>query len=230
MTPWEIAKYLIDCKKDIDNIMFIAENVRSISNLNLKSILDSRLRDFYIKIRVVYDKSIKKQKQKELCKTDVVLERTLHEADKNYAHKDDDYIPSELEFAELISTLKERLEHCKELCKTCIPNITLDYVPYDRDLYRFMNCITPAVEEELQKKLFPNYTKTFNDTLGKGVKTFNDIENIKMINNPGDYGVIMECGLNFFEGLQNRQDACIRINVLFKKNIWCALKEKYKNI
>ena len=64
MTPWEIAKYLIDCKKDIDSIMFIAENVRSISNLNLKSILDSRLRDFYIKIRVVYDKSIKKQKQK----------------------------------------------------------------------------------------------------------------------------------------------------------------------
>ena len=47
-----------------------------------------------------------------------------------------------------------------------------------------------------------------------------------MINNPGDYGVIMECGLNFYEGLQNRQDACIRINVLFDKNIWCSLKNK----
>ena len=46
---WEIAKYFIDCKKDIDSIMFIAENVRQISNLNLKGILDSKLRDFYIK-------------------------------------------------------------------------------------------------------------------------------------------------------------------------------------
>ena len=226
MTPWEIAKYLIDCKKDIDSIMFISENVRSISNLNLRSILDSRLRDFYIKIRIVYDKSITKKQQKELCKSDAILERTLHEVDKNYAHKDDDYIPSEIEFTELIRTLKDRLEHCKKLCKACIPNITFDYVPYDRDLYRFMHCITPSVEIELQKKLYPNYTKTFNETLGKNVKTFHDIENIKMINNPGDYGVIMEGGLNFYEGLQNRQDACIRINVLFKENIWCSLKDK----
>ncbi len=59
MTSWEIVKYFIDCKKDIDSIMFISENVRKISNLNLRNILDSRLRDFYIKIRVVYDKSIK---------------------------------------------------------------------------------------------------------------------------------------------------------------------------
>lgn len=225
MTPWEIAKYLIDCKKDIDSIMFISENVRSISNLNLKSILDSRLRDFYIKIRVVYDKSFSKKEKIKLCQTDAVLERTLYETDKNYAHKDDNYIPSEVEFAELISTLKERLEHCKELCKSCIPNITLDYVPYDRDLYRFINCITPAVEEELQRKLYPRYTKTFNETLGKGVKTFHDIENIKMINNPGDYGVIMECGLNELEGLQNRQDACIRVNVLFNQNMWCTLRK-----
>ena len=226
MTPWEIAKYLIDCKKDIDSIMFISENVRFISNLNLRGILDSRLRDFYIKIRVVYDKSITKKQQKDLCKVDSILERTLHEVDKNYAHKDDDYIPSELEFEELISTLKERLEHCKTLCKNTVPNITLDYVSYDRDLYRFMNCITPTVEEELQRKLYPRYTKTFNETLGKEVKPFHDIENIKMINNPGDYGVIMECGLNELEGLQNRQDACIRINVLFNQNMWCALRKK----
>lgn len=225
MTNWEIAKYFIDCKKDIDSIMFIAENVRQISNLNLKGILDSKLRDFYIKIRVVYDKSVPKKIQKELCKTDSILERTLHEVDKNYAHKDDDYIPSELEFNELISTLKERLEHCKILCKESLPKVlTINYVPYDRDLYRFMNGITPNVEEELQQKLFPNYTKTFKEVMGKSYKTFNDIENIKMINNPGDYGVIMECGLNFYEGLQNRQDACIRINVLFNQNVWCHPK------
>ena len=181
MTSWEIAKYFIDCKKDIDSIIYISENVRLISNLNLKGILDSRLRDYYIKIRVVYDKSIKKSQQKELCKVDSILERTMHEADKNYAHKDDDYIPSELEFRELIDTLKQRLEHCKELCKESLPNITIDYVPYDRDLYRFINGITPKVEEELQKKLFPNYTKTFKEAMGKDYKTFSDITELLQI-------------------------------------------------
>ena len=226
MTSWEIARYFIDCKKDIDSIMFISENVRKISNLNLKSILDSRLRDYYIKIRVVYDKSIKKSTQKELCKTDQILERTLHEADKNYAHKDDDYVPTELEFRELIDTLKERLEHCKTLCKDSLPDIiTIDYVPYDRDLYRFMNCITPEKEEELQYKLFPNYKRTFEEVMGPMLKHFKDVEDIKTINNPGHYGVIMECGLNAYEGLQNRQDACIRMNVLFGENCWCSLKK-----
>lgn len=226
MTSWEIAKYFIDCKKDIDSIIFISENVRKISNLNLRNILDSRLRDFYIKIRVVYDKSIKKQVQKELCKTDNILERTLHESDKNYAHKDDDYIPTELEFKELILILKERLEHCKELCKNNIPSIiTIDYVPYDRDLYRFMNCITPDKEIELQEKLFPNFTKTFKKAAGEKYKTFNDIEDIKMINNPNEYGVIVNCGLNFYEGLQNRQDSCIKMNVLYGTNFWVTLKK-----
>lgn len=226
MTSWQIVKYFIDCKKDIDSIIYISENVKLLSNLNLRRILDSRLRDYYIKIRVVYDKSIAKCQQKELCKTDPILERTMHEVDKNYAHKDDDYVPNELEFRELIDTLKQRLEHCKELCNESLPSITIDYVPYDRDLYRFINGITPKVEEELQKTLFPNYTKTFKEVMGKNYKTFSDIEDIKMINNPSEYGVIMECGLNFYEGLQNRQDACIRMNVLFGLNTWCSVKTK----
>lgn len=28
MTSWEIAKYFIDCKKDIDSIIYISENVK----------------------------------------------------------------------------------------------------------------------------------------------------------------------------------------------------------
>ena len=43
---WELAKYFIDCKKDIDSIIFISENVKSISNLNLRGILDEKLRDY----------------------------------------------------------------------------------------------------------------------------------------------------------------------------------------
>jgi hypothetical protein len=33
----------------------------------------------------------------------------------------------------------------------------------------------------------------------------------------------MNNGINFYEGVQNRQDACIRIHVLFEKDIWCQI-------
>lgn len=35
------------------------------------------------------------------------------------------------------------------------------------------------------------------------------------------YAVIMENGINSYEGLQNRQDSCIKINALFHLNMWC---------
>ncbi len=34
--------------------------------------------------------------QKELSKSDEIFERTMHEVDKNYAHKDENYIPTEI--------------------------------------------------------------------------------------------------------------------------------------
>ncbi len=88
-----------------------------------------------------------------------------------------------------------------------------------------MNCITPEKEIELQEKLFPNFTKTLKEVAGEKYKTFNDIEDIKMINNPNEYGVIVNCGLNFYEGLQNRQDSCIKMNVLYGANFWVTLKK-----
>ena len=173
MTSWEIVKYFIDCKKDIDSIIYISENVKLLSNLNLRRILDSRLRDYYIKIRVVYDKSIAKCQQKELCKTDPILERTMHEVDKNYAHKDDDYVPNELEFRELIDTLKQRLEHCKELCNESLPSITIDYVPYDRDLYRFIN----GIKEIFENRRTPYFIPTAHKRSDYKFNIFKDLIN-----------------------------------------------------
>mgnify|MGYP006934597264 FL=1 len=34
------------------------------------------------------------------------------------------------------------------------------------------------------------------------------------------YCVIIENGLNSYEGLQNRQDSCIRVNLLFGEKTW----------
>jgi hypothetical protein len=37
--------------------------------------------------------------------------------------------------------------------------------------------------------------------------------------------VMIENGLNSKEGLQNRQDSCIKINVLFNQNVWATPNE-----
>ena len=53
-------------------------------------------------------------------------------------------------------------------------------------------------------------------------------DDIKYIseNDLSQYCVVMECGLNTYEGVQNRQDACIRINVMYNKNIWVTTNYK----
>ena len=57
----------------------------------------------------------------------------------------------------------------------------------------------------------------------KFVKDFQDTEDLRDIplEERDQYGVAMNNGINFYEGVQNRQDACIRINVLF------LVKSKY---
>lgn len=56
------------------------------------------------------------------------------------------------------------------------------------------------------------------------MKVFNDTEDIRTIADLEDYAVLLDTGITLKEGLQNRQDACIKINVLFNQNIWATLK------
>lgn len=104
--------------------------------------------------------------------------------------------------------------------------ITLDYVAYDRNLFRFVNMITPEIENKLNELLY-NQNKS-NNNYSKDFKVFNDTEDIRAITDLNDYAVLLDNGINLKEGLQNRQDACIKINVLFNQNIWVTLKASKK--
>ena len=42
------------------------------------------------------------------------------------------------------------------------------------------------------------------------------------------YAVIMKDGINIYEGIQERQDACIKVNVLNNTNIWVQFNSKSK--
>lgn len=225
MLKWEVARYLMDSKKAVDSIMFISENIENLKNLNLRNMIYEKLETFYVKVRIVYDKTFTKAQKKKLIEKDDIYKETMYESDKNYAHKDDDYKITEVESLKyIIEVLKKRLIHCKELCNESLPTVlTLDFIPYDHDLFRVVNGITPKKEEILEKILLDKKENNLKNAESKNLKVFEDTEDIRLVRNANEYGVVIKNGINFFEALQNRQEACIKINVLFNQDIWCNI-------
>lgn len=222
MNEWELARYLMDSKKCIDSLMYIENNFEQLSNLDLKSIIDSKLRLYYINLCIIFDYSFNKTELKKLKADDKLVNKIYYERDKNNAHKDVDYKKNNQEFDVLISELKNKLLHCFEVCQNSLPKeITLDYVAYDRNLFRFVNMITPEIENKLNKLLY--IQKDLNHDDSKELKVFNDTEDIRTIIYSNEYSVLIDNGIILKEGLQNRQDSCIKINVLYKQNVWLKI-------
>lgn len=224
MNKWQLARYFIDAKKDIDNILFISTNVMKLRNLDLRRIVNYKLTEFYINLCVVYDKSLGLDISR-LKKEDEIIKSTYYQRDKNYAHKDDNYNRKEINYANLIKTMKEQLEHCLEKCSSSLPKeITIDYVSYDRDLYRFICKLDYETEETIKRITHPLYEK-YSSSQGQVISVFNDTEDLKNINDNEIYGVVLDSGICEEEALQNRQDFCIKVNVLYNENLWCSLNK-----
>lgn len=105
-------------------------------------------------------------------------------------------------------------------------NITLDFVSHDKELFRLIYGIAAEKEEEIKHRKYPEYGKTpqSGDFITK--KIFQEAEDIRTIKNKNEYAVIIENGINFYEALQNRQDACIKINVLYNLETWCSFNQE----
>lgn len=219
--------------------MFIEKNHSSLQHLNLRKKINDLRKDFYIFCVVVIDKSIKNHKErKQLKKEDKIVSRIYKERDKNFAHKDDDYIPKIYSsILEMIEDMQAELLHVKSVCSETIPEvITLDFIPYDGELFRSMHRITKKEENSiLEKKKIVN-SSFYNDKINldnenitsKPAKIFSDTEDLKLIDEKfkSDYAVMFENGLTFFEGIQNRQDSCIRLNILQNTDIWVTYNKE----
>ena len=221
-----MAKYLIDAKKNIDSIIFIEENIDKVCNLNLRRKVEELRREFYINCCVVLDKSHPKNKKK-ICE-DKLIEAIYYERDKNCAHRDDDYKSLEFnQLSDMIETMKHQIQQVLVVCKDSLPNnITLDFVSHDKELFRLIYGIAAEKEEEIKHRKYPEYGKTpqSGDFITK--KIFQEAEDIRTIKNKNEYAVIIENGINFYEALQNRQDACIKINVLYNLETWCSFNQE----
>ena len=223
MTNWELARYLIDAKRNVDSVLYISEHGQELSNINLREKINNIRRSFFINCCVVLDKSVKK---KEICASDNVIDSIYRERDKNGAHKDENYQPKEFtSICEIADDMKEQIIHVRRVCTSSLPDcITLDFVPHDRELFRLVNGVTSDVEEKINRTKYPlRYTMIpSSEEISK--KIFHDTEYISKISETekSDYGVLIENGINLYESIQNYQDRCILVNVLYGLNMWCS--------
>ncbi len=228
MNEWQLARYLIDAKKCIDSLLYINNNIKELSNLDLREIIESKLRHFYINLCIIIDYSYKKKELSEIKQNDENIRKIYYERDKNYAHKDENYQKEVvLKLNDLINRLKKDLDYCFIKCKTNLPkDISIDYVSFDKNLFRFANQISPQLEKRMNELMYQKE----NATDGKCFKVFDDTEDIRKIKDRNKYAVVIDNGLILKEGLQNRQDFCIKVNVLHKENMWCTIPKDYKNV
>lgn len=225
MNQWELAKHLIDAKKCIDSLLYISDHVSELRNTDLRKKADQIRGTFYINLCVVIDSSFSSREQiKEIRQNNLIIRRVYYERDKNFAHKDSDYKPRKYDsWASEIQDKKKEIEEVLKLCKDSLPAIiTLDYVPHDRVLFRVVNALPAEKEEAIKKIKHPLY----DQPIPAGVETISrkaiyDNDDIRDVENPNEYCTVCEAGINQYEGLQNRQDFCIMINIIHDADMWC---------
>ncbi|MBO6207246.1 MAG: hypothetical protein J6O73_09915 [Lachnospiraceae bacterium] len=228
-SKWETARYLIDAKKCVDSLWYIAENVSELKYIDLRKKSNEILMDFYIKCCVVVDEYIYEsgRKKKDLCNFDKVIDRVYYERDKNGAHKDEKYIGREYSsLKNVCEDMKVELSHIRTVCADSIPDcLTLDYIPYDRELFRLIHHVTADAEDEIMRKKYPFRNVKTPCTDKNQAKCFNDTEDLRKISeeDKNQYGVLINNGICFYEGLQERQDAMIKCNVLWETDMWCHI-------
>ena len=230
MTKWELARYLIDAKKNVDTIWYIEQNSRLLLYLNLRNRVRSVLNEFYINCAIVLDNS-KVGKKKDLCNLYHDIERIYYERDKNAAHKDENYQKQHDDILEhILNNMKQQLLTVRQVCQSALPeNITLDFIPFDSELFRIAHGVNPDKERKIMedKHRLPQNQLLKEQSQSLKLIPFNDAEEIRNISSDqtNKYGVIIKNGINCEEGLQNRQDAAIKINVLFGYDIWVTFSE-----
>ena len=55
MNKWEVARYLIDAKKNIDSIMYINKNIYELNNIDVSLKIRDVMQSFYLNLSYVLD-------------------------------------------------------------------------------------------------------------------------------------------------------------------------------
>lgn len=229
MNKWEVARYLIDAKKNIDSIMYINKNIYELNNIDVSLKIRNVMQSFYLNLSYVLDEKYNtRDKKQSICKNNKIIESIYYERDKDKAHKDSNYKRTKYNsIEEIIESMKKQIFEVRKKCEDIIAKeVTLDFVPHDKELFRIVNGINREKEDKIcRKKYFISDSLNENNITRK---IFYDTEELKENREKDKYAVIMKDGINIYEGIQERQDACIKVNVLNNTNIWAQFNSKSK--
>lgn len=229
MNKWEVARYLIDAKKNIDSIMYINKNIYELNNIDVSLKIRNVMQSFYLNLSYVLDEKYDtRDKKQSICRNNKIIESIYYERDKDKAHKDSNYQRTKYDsIEEIIESMKKQIFEVRKKCEDIIAKeVTLDFVPHDKELFRIVNGINREKEDKIcRKKYFISDNLNGNNITRK---IFYDTEELKENREKDKYAVIMKDGINIYEGIQERQDACIKVNVLNNTNIWVQFNSKSK--
>lgn len=229
MNKWEVARYLIDAKKNIDSIMYINKNIYELNNIDVSLKIRDVMQSFYLNLSYVLDEKYDtRDKKQSICRNNKIIESIYYERDKDKAHKDSNYKRTKYDsIEEIIESMKKQIFEVRKKCEDIIAKeVTLDFVPHDKELFRIVNGINREKEDKIYRKKY-----FISDSLNENNitrKIFYDTEELKENREKDKYAVIMKDGINIYEGIQERQDACIKVNVLNNTNIWVQFNSKSK--
>ena len=230
MKKWELARYIIDAKKCVDSLYYISDNLIKLKNLNLRHIVKERESEFYLNLSFVLDDCFKNKR--ELCQKNPCAKTVYYKRDKNIAHKDEDYKGNKINKIFLLGKeLETLLRDVFNICRQFLPlELTLDFLHYDKDLFRFVNHITPELEEKIKGEKYPRYNeKPLEDSKLEMRNIIYDVDELKELDDKtiDKSAVLVEAGLNMYEIIQNEQDSMILINCLYNQKIWPSLNKKW---
>ena len=127
-----------------------------------------------------------------------------------------DFVPHDKELFRLVNRLNATLE--TDVNKIKYPSSTFHSYQLSKEGKHVFKEFDTEEQDRRNSKMFGyDYDKVLERY------PLQSIDDIKIMSDQEKqrYGVIMENGINSYEGLQNRQDACIKINALFDLNMWC---------
>lgn len=127
-----------------------------------------------------------------------------------------DFVPHDKELFRLVNRLNATLE--TDANKIKYPNSTFhSYQLSEEGKHVFKEFDTEERDRRNAKMFGYEYDKIIERY------PLQSVDDIKIMSDQEKqrYAVIMENGINSYEGLQNRQDSCIKINALLDLNMWC---------
>ena len=237
---WEVAKFLIEAKKDIDSIVYIGDHLFEIPTILRKEYVDRIRNDFYINTCNVLDEYIiykdydKNQKKIFKHKNSKNIEKLYYERNKNSAHSDEDYRSTNYNsYYELIKELKSQLQEVFITCRDILPNnITLNFFPHDKIMFRLINKIDNLEEERIKKSKYMDHKEGFFiGEMKEPRQVVYDFRELRGLSKEEKekFAILIDSGLNFYEFQQNVQDFYILVNLTFNKNMWSENIEQRVN-